>query len=375
MNIVNEMVSDLNSRKKIETDLKKERSKSNGSRGISWQASSTIILLIGISTLSYAIWFYNTQSQESPLIRVAQFSKPNLSNDNFEPPHAPIKNPMTEKKEIAPLDTTAKKGTSTIKPEKTTAKAPIKSATKPVIKPTNRKIEKPITPKIAKPIKTATKKPVKIAKTDPNKFNKQPIQLTDTQSAKKYYANALVKLNEGDVITAKSLLQKTLSLKITHVAARKTLAGIYINEKELSAAETTLQMGIEKVPEASIFYHWLGRIYMEQGDFEKASTLLLSGSKHAKAGDYFALLALAQQNTPGFKSAIESYRKALNFQPKESKWWLGLGIVLEKSQNWKEAESAYETALQSENLPFNLHSQTSSRLTFVKNQIALLDKK
>ncbi|MDH5258276.1 MAG: tetratricopeptide repeat protein, partial [Gammaproteobacteria bacterium] len=120
---------------------------------------------------------------------------------------------------------------------------------------------------------------------------------------------------------------------------------------------------------------WLGRVHMEQGKFDDAATLLMSGSKHAKDGDYFALMALAQQNTDGYKDAVASYRKALNYRPNESKWWLGLGISLEKSENWKDAENAYETALLSENLPFNLHSQTSGRLKFVKDQIALTQKK
>ncbi len=191
---------------------------------------------------------------------------------------------------------------------------------------------------------------------------------SQSQSAKKHHINALTQLNANDTVA----LNKILSNDPSHIEARKTLVGIYINEKKLTMAKEILQEGIKKTPEVSVFYQWLARIQMEQRQFEKASALLLAGSQYAKKGEYFALMALAQQNTPKFKQAISSYRQALNYKPTESKWWLGLGIVLEKTNNWKGAKDAYLASLKPENLPFFLHNQANERLIFIEGKIALM---
>ena len=496
MNIVNKMKSNVDARSSAEkTMISNTKIKSTPNRNevdgtdlnrtISWQAASSIILLLGITSLSYAIWFYNNQAHEPKLVQVAQFSKPielknedntatpgelatdkptrsmledtnhsemtssiqtqltdsedkiNVNNGLQEltskktikpgspvtpaalakastsaQPLAPIKQSIPTKKntkintskdkpvEIAktskPTDkklihdktgksTKKEKQKSQLKPQNQIAKnskkktpvilpdtklQDIKSGSKSITKSSSKPITSPVVQSSAKIAATSNTK----SSIDKDKFNKQAIKFSSIQSAKKSYADALTKLNSGNTIEAKSLLQKTLTLKANHVPARKTLAGILINENNLEEAEKILREGIKKVPEASIFYHWLSRIYMENREYDEASILLLSGSKFAKDGEYFALMALAQQKTTGFLNAIASYRQALSYRPDESKWWLGLGIVLEKSDNWKEAEEAYHAALKSENLPFFLHNKTNERLSFVKNQIALAQK-
>lgn len=495
MNVINEMVSDLNKRKsKIEveetskTQNKLEATsvldevgldtpKSNGKRVISWQASSSIVLLTGVSLLSYAIWSYNSQPQTEEMVKVAEFVKPEMAKEDTkaekirpleetnlvtqsqkQPTTSPTRSthgkntiPESKKKLIAKNDIPVKKEVSktiTQKPvpkiaktEKQTIqkKSPLKAVEKKeqiVAKATHEPslskkaeqiFEKRRKEKLAKKAQQAFEKKRKLAlakkaekllekrrkdrlekekatellakkeaaneaareaekaaakelaakqlaakEIEKANFKKQAIKFSNSQSAKKHYSSALAQLNAGDTEAAKKSLNKTLSFKANHIAARKTLAGMYINENKLSKAKQTLNEGIKQSPEASVFYHLLARIHMEQRQFKKASELLLSGSKHAKDGEYFALMALAQQNTPGFKNAIASYRQALSYKPTESKWWLGLGIVLEKTNNWNEAKDAYTASLKPENLPFFLHNQANERLIFVNNQIALL---
>jgi len=178
-------------------------------------------------------------------------------------------------------------------------------------------------------------------------------------------------LDIEDIEAAKKTLNNTLLINPNHVNARIALAGIYVKANKFTNAKEVLEKGIIQIPQASVFYQWLARFYMERAQFKKATEVLLSGRKYAKDGEYFALLALAQQNTPDFKNAILSYRQALRYKPSESKWWLGLGIVHEKANNWKAAQEAYLAALKPESLPYFLHTQTNERLHFVKSRIAL----
>ncbi|HFD33420.1 MAG TPA: tetratricopeptide repeat protein [Gammaproteobacteria bacterium] len=421
VNIVNNMLSGLYAQAKTNPEHKHVAKVKSKKILVSWQASSTIILMIGVTTLAYVIWYFNHSPQQLPPAKPITFSKPAIVPNNVEKSptenittekSAPNTSPVLPKEKEQQVKTVQADNLSTEKfnkPQKsihkpakshstnienhppiTKSKNSIPASTKSIVNkatpvtdhqnnthttPHNKKTQKVASSsKPKKQVKSKqSKKKITIKKeAKHNPVKKQAIKLSKQQLVAKYYAEALQKLNAGEILSAEALLKKTLSTDSKHIEARKLLAGIYINQQKLSTAETLLEEGIQKVPEAAVFYHWLGRIYMENGKFEQAAKLLLDGSKYANSGEYFALLALAQQNTPAFKKAVTSYQRALKYQPTNSKWWLGLGIVLEKAEDWEAAKEAYTAALQSENLPFVLHNKARGRLAYVNNQIALL---
>ncbi|MDH5259055.1 MAG: hypothetical protein OEX07_13655, partial [Gammaproteobacteria bacterium] len=329
MNVVNEMVSDLNTNKSALRGTKRRQKKSKEKTVISWQASSTLILLIGISALSYAIWFFNQQQTIPPMVSIAKFNKQEILNPERPGSHEQVgspeqigsheqiethkkqmpvtpkaqaitsinsshglaeakpNTPAPEKTEIAHVaksNSTPKKAAENNlvakiehrKPEKTSetttkrtsvilsTSKPAKEKSEPLKKSTQepenivRTNTKKKTEEIAKQIVTSPKtlktqtgnqkittqnkpeKPAKannteaVAKND--EFDKQSIKFSNVQAAKKHYAEALARLNSGDTNSAIALFEKTLSLKNTHVDARKSLAGIYINNRQLAEA-------------------------------------------------------------------------------------------------------------------------------------------
>lgn len=416
------MLSGLYAQGKINPGHKSASPVKNTKKTISWQASSSIILIIGVATLAYAIWFFNNAPHQFTPSKPVQFTKPatitehdsktfHMSTGDEKPTKATntilakqkaleastIQTPglaaqknneskIAIHKPVENKTAPTAKNTSITKPENKILKAISarnidKKAKPPVSQHTNlnnknaNKTRKAVTStKPNKPVVSTPTKKIIVSKNEStnNKLKKQVIKLSKQQLVAKYYAEALQKINTGEILPAEALLKKTVTTDNKHIEARKLLAGIYINQQKLSAAQNLLKEGVQNVPEAAVFYHWLGRIYMERSEFKQAAKILLDGSKYANTGEYFALLALAQQNTPDFKKAVTSYRRALKYQPTNSKWWLGLGIVLEKAEDWEAAKEAYITALQSENLPFVLHSKAQGRLTYVNNQIALL---
>jgi len=239
VNVVNEMVSDLRKRKIM------SRSVTTRKQTVSWRASIAIILFVVVSSLSYFIWFVDKKPATSPVVNVAQFDKlavvePGIKNiptmktppakSDQKPPAkiniadkktvpAPIKPAITPStRKTHQLRETPKASRSTVAPisapatrEKTQKKIiaaakranEIANKTEQRKKPTNKPKTK-IIQAVAKqvlPAKSVTSPDAE------NQFNKQNIQFSKTQKAKKYYSEALSKFNIGDTAAAKSKLQ------------------------------------------------------------------------------------------------------------------------------------------------------------------------
>ena len=204
-------------------------------------------------------------------------------------------------------------------------------------------------------------------------IDKTIVPLTDEQFAQKNYQTAMEYINNGQSAKAASLLEGALQKHPAHLLARKALTGILIEDKAWVRAEQHLKSALIHNPESKLVPMWLARIYLELNRSAEAVKVLESRERYAKGdGDYYALLAMALQNSHLNSKAIDAYKQAIKIDNYKSQWWFGLAMVFEIMEKWTEAYSAYNQAINTAQLPLNMNLYAKERLNYVKMQLELL---
>jgi MSHA biogenesis protein MshN len=79
-------------------------------------------------------------------------------------------------------------------------------------------------------------------------------------------------------------------------------------------------------------------------------------------------LAELYRRTGNHAEAIKSYTEAIKLNPQEGRSWLGMGISVEATQDWKAAAAAYQRAIETGVLDENLLKYARARLDVVRNK-------
>jgi len=165
------------------------------------------------------------------------------------------------------------------------------------------------------------------------------------ESGYESYRKATSAYNQGHMSQAIELLQASLHENPRQVAARQTLLGIYVEQKQWEEAELVLKDGLNLMPEQVSWAMALARIQVERGYTADAWATLQKYQAHAEENaDYqgFAGILLQQLQKP--HEAAAHYRTALQLRPGEGRWWYGLGITLEADNRSGEAREAFQHA-------------------------------
>ncbi len=230
------------------------------------------------------------------------------------------------------------------------------------------KKEKPLIkkkePPIKKPQLSATV--VTIAR---KKIIKKPLPLTAEEQSIAAYTNAVDDLVKGKLAGAEQSLYLALKHDNNNRQARETLAGILINHRRLSEAQQVLQQGMQAAPDYFPYRQWLARIHLENNEPAKALPVLNQGSDHFQDNaDYLALLAIIYQQLGRYSDAIEFFQKAIELRPKESRWWLAMGLAYETENNWESAKNSYVEAINTHQLQSDASKYVYERLALVSNK-------
>lgn len=203
-------------------------------------------------------------------------------------------------------------------------------------------------------------------------FKKQTIPLSDEQLAERDYQQAGFLVKRGELQKAALMLEQALEKFPQHLAARKMLTGLLINERQWLTAEAQLKTAMKYHPSEIDFAQWLARIYLQNRQFKDAVNVLQSREQFAKGnGVYFALLGIAQQNVKAYRKSAEAYKEALMTDTYNSKWWFGLGTSLELMEDWPSAHAAYTRAINTAQLSSKMDKYARERLSYVEAQLEL----
>jgi len=190
--------------------------------------------------------------------------------------------------------------------------------------------------------------------------------LSPQQEAALDRRKGLQALTKGQLDVARDSFSRVLANDPLDHEIRERLAGLLYGDGRIPEAQQLLDEGIRLAPNRADFRLMQARLALATGN-KAAALQSLSGWEPTVSGnlDYYATrAALAQElSQPGV--AASSYQQLTVVQPAEPRWWLGLGIALDKQGRPLAALDAYRKAL---SLPLSAASRQ-----FVQQRIEQLE--
>ncbi len=191
--------------------------------------------------------------------------------------------------------------------------------------------------------------------------------LSAEQQAELAYQDALRLLQSGRPSAAEPRLRAALDGYPAHRGARTTLAGLLINAGRLPEATTVLAAGLALAPTYAPFAKLYARLRIDQGEPGDARAVLERAAPAVQDDpEYHALLAALYQRLGLYELAAQTYRGALQAQPRNGVWWLGLGLALEGAGDRSNALQAYQRAQQSGTLDSEVLHYVESKITALR---------
>lgn len=152
-------------------------------------------------------------------------------------------------------------------------------------------------------------------------------------------------LSEGRPERAEPILKRILISQPAHVAARNALVGILLPAKRNAEAREVLKDGLDLRPDESGWAINLARLHAIGNDYPAAWDVLERSLPHAEANaEYRAFCGTVLQRLNRGGEALAHYLVALKLNPREPRWWVGMGIALESAARVPEAREAYSRA-------------------------------
>lgn len=205
--------------------------------------------------------------------------------------------------------------------------------------------------------------PVPEAVAESTSIDKRLHGATANEGAESAYRKAMAALRRGAMAEAVDGLRAALRSEPQHVLARQALLSVLIDQQHWGETQSLLEEGLALDPAQTGWALALARLQLEHARPGEALETLLRHAKHAdQNAEYQAFLALLLQKQKRSREAAERYRAALALKPAESRWWFGLGLVLESAENPQGAREAFARAKETGNLAPELAAAVEQRL-------------
>lgn len=197
----------------------------------------------------------------------------------------------------------------------------------------------------------------------PASIEKRPRTGGGNEAADAEYRKAMSALRRGGAAEAIDGLRAALRADKRHRSARQALLSLLVEQRQWNEAQALAEEGLALDPAQAGWAMALARLQFEQGNLAEAVATLTGHAAHAEQhADYQAFLALLLHKQKHAGEAAQRYHAALALKPNESRWWYGLGLVLESDQKPQEARAAFLKARETGNLTPDLLAAVEQRL-------------
>jgi len=161
-----------------------------------------------------------------------------------------------------------------------------------------------------------------------------------------HYMLGLSAWKSGDLARAESAFEKALSIDPHHVKSFVNLSRVLIEQKRHEEALDKLTHAADMDPSSTEVYRLLGRTYHAQGKKDEAVEAYRRAIKlnelDAWSMNNLGLLFLEQQRA---EEALPLFSKAVELRKEVPAFHNNLGMALEHTGRFKDAATAYNTAL------------------------------
>jgi len=197
-----------------------------------------------------------------------------------------------------------------------------------------------------------------------SEVNKTNVLLSKDEIANQGYEEALALISQDKLNASIFKLKQVLWQAHNFVPARRTLVTLLIKQGKLPEASRYIDAGLKDTPDEVSLITLKARVLFSENRLQAALKELNHVSPQLKGNlDYYALMALIQQNLGNNTIAANLYEQLLKIEPRNANWWLGLGLSLENSNKPNMAVQAYHKALNSGGLKPGLQAYVQAKIS------------
>ena len=194
----------------------------------------------------------------------------------------------------------------------------------------------------------------------------EQVELTPTQLADKAQSRAKKALDANDLASAINYYNDALRYTPRDSQVRQKLVALYYGKGEVRKAVDLLQKGIALSQDDMGLRIALTKLLLKEKQNTAALTPLVYLPSNPTV-EYLSLRAVLAQKSAQDEMAQESYQKLVQLEPDNGRWWLGLGIQLERGFELAQAAKVYQQAL-------NKVGLSSQSQQFIRDRLALLSR-
>lgn len=152
-------------------------------------------------------------------------------------------------------------------------------------------------------------------------------------------------LRDGHPEQAEPVLKRLVQAQPGNAGARNALLGILLPARRNAEAVEVLRDGLAHRPAETGWAINLARIHAVGNDYAASWEVLERSLPHAESNaEYRAFCGTVLQRLNRGGEAIMHYQAALKLNPREPRWWVGMGIALDSAARPAEAREAFQHA-------------------------------
>lgn len=172
----------------------------------------------------------------------------------------------------------------------------------------------------------------------------ETVELNTNQLADIEYDRAMKLLKQGNSKKAIAHLESAIKYQPDWIKVRQKLAALYYGKGDTRKAVASLQQGLSRDGEQPELRLTLAKLLMNESQPQAALNVLARIPKEENAA-YMAMRGALAQQLKNNAMALNSYQQLVKSEPYDGRWWMGLGIALERDSNSDKAKEAYQQAL------------------------------
>jgi MSHA biogenesis protein MshN len=203
---------------------------------------------------------------------------------------------------------------------------------------------------------------------EPGEFSIAPSNgaIAELSSLREQARVALAEENQSGAIDA---LRAILINYPEDLQAPKQLASILFSQQRFSEATEVLENALQGLPADSSLRMMLSRIAFKTGDIQLAyETLAAHPYKRLADIELLSFRAALAERLQHYQHANEDYVLLVGREPRNARWWLGLGISQDKLAQSSAAIKSYQQAKDLNQLPTQVREFVQERIDILARQ-------
>lgn len=208
--------------------------------------------------------------------------------------------------------------------------------------------------------------------------NKEALQLLEQILEKNpnnllaLYRKAICLYSLDKQAEAQEVLKALLKKVPNHHSARRDLWKIYLISKQFETAVEEINIEIQKDPNNTFAWFWLGETRRQQGELELAKKAYYNATQDEYyASDAYYELTKLYLKENNVQKAVEAVNQCMKLLGENINGFVNFGLIFEKNERWKEAKNYFQKALSFEpKNPILLHKNIQMSLQLQKNSLA-----